>query len=130
MLRILSRFDLAKTILGVSCSSKHRLKCRGLKQAGKREDLLARVSDSLKNGNHHILAFSINNGKWLETKLLRERNAKSLKSRTQTVTDVPQIPKTGYIGRYSHPSQDLPSLFNYGHVYHMLLNRCRLCQGN
>ena len=31
---------------------KRWLKCRGLKQAGKREDLLARVKDSLTSGNH------------------------------------------------------------------------------
>ena len=32
------------------------LKCRRLKQAGKREDLLgAHVNDCLKSGNHHIL---------------------------------------------------------------------------
>ena len=42
---------------------KRWLNCRGLKQAGKREDLLARVNDSLKSGNHHILDPCIDNGK-------------------------------------------------------------------
>ena len=32
--------------------------------------------------------------------------------------DVPLIPKTGW---KAFPSQDLPSLFNYGHVYHYAL---------
>ena len=31
------------------------LKCRGLKQAGKREELLTRVKDCVNGGNHYIL---------------------------------------------------------------------------
>ena len=34
------------------------------------------------------------------------------------MSDVPLIPKTGW---KAFPSQDLPSLFNYGHVYHYAL---------
>ena len=64
---------------------KRWLKCRGLKQAGKREDLLARVKDSLTSGNHQILDSSIDNGKWLETKILREKNAESLQPLRKTV---------------------------------------------
>ena len=45
---------------------KRWLKCRGSKQTGKREDLLARVNDCLKSGNSHILDSCIDNGKWLE----------------------------------------------------------------
>ena len=45
---------------------KRWLKCWGLKQAGKRSDLLASMSlwfDSLTFGNHHILDLSIDDGK-------------------------------------------------------------------
>ena len=98
---------------------KRWLKCRGIKQTGKREDLLARVNDCLKSGNSHILDSCIDNGKWLEAKILRERNAESLTSSTNTVNDVPvTVPQTGW---KAFPSQDLPSLFNYGHVYHYAL---------
>ena len=94
------------------------MKCRGLKQAGKREDLLARVKDNVKSGNHQILDSSIDNGKWLETKILRQKNAESLQPSSTVVSDVPLILKTGW---KAFPSQDLPSLFNYGHVYHYTL---------
>ena len=69
---------------------KRLLKCRGIKQTGKREDLLAHVNDCLtcKNRNSHILDSCIDNGIWLEAKILRERNAESLTSSTKTVNDV------------------------------------------
>ena len=97
---------------------KRWLKCRGLKQSGKREDLLARVNDSLKSGNHHILDPGIHNGKWLEAKILRNRKPESLETSIKNVPDVQLIPKTGW---KAFPSQELPSLFNYGHVYHYAL---------
>ena len=75
---------------------KRWLKCRGLKQAGKREDLLARVNDCLKSGRHHILDPSIDNGKWLEVKILRDRNDESFKTSAKALSDVPPIPKTGW----------------------------------
>ena len=34
---------------------KRWLKCRGLKLSGKRDELLKRVSDFIKSGNHHTL---------------------------------------------------------------------------
>ena len=34
---------------------KRWLKCRGLKLSGKRDELLKRVSDCIKSGNHHTL---------------------------------------------------------------------------
>ena len=98
------------------------LKCRRLKQAGKREDMLgAHVNDCLKSGNHHILDPGIDNGKWLEVNILRNRKPESLEASIKTVHDVPLIPKTGW---KAFPSQDLPSLFNYGHVYHYVY-QCR-----
>lgn len=60
------------------------------------------------NHVHHILNPSIDNGKWLETKILKERNA-------AISTDIKNS------GWKPFPSQDIPSLFNYGHVYHYAL---------
>ena len=54
---------------------KRRLKCRGLKLSGKRDELLKRVSDCIKSGNHHMLDPSINDGKCFSAKVLKE-NAK------------------------------------------------------
>ena len=55
---------------------KRRLKCRGLTLSGKRDELLKRVSDCIKSGNHHTFDPSIDDGgKWFSAKVLRE-NAK------------------------------------------------------
>ena len=54
---------------------KRWLKCRGLKLSGKRDELLKRVSDCIKSGNHHTLDPSIDDGKWFSAKVLKE-NAK------------------------------------------------------
>ena len=54
---------------------KRRLKCRGLKLSGKRDEPLKRVSDCIKSGNHHTFDPSIDDGKWFSAKVLRE-NAK------------------------------------------------------
>ena len=51
---------------------KRRLKCRGLKLSGKRDELLKRVSDCIKSGNHHTFDPSIDDGKWFSAKVLRE----------------------------------------------------------
>ena len=42
---------------------RRRLKCRGLKLSGKRDELLKCVSDCIKSGNHHTLDPSIDDGK-------------------------------------------------------------------
>ena len=54
---------------------KRRLKCRVLKLSRKRDELLKRVSDCIKSGNHHTFDPSIDDGKWFSAKDLRE-NAK------------------------------------------------------
>ena len=48
------------------------MKCRGLKLNGKRDELLKRVRDCLKSGNHHTLYPSTDNGKWLPRKFLKK----------------------------------------------------------
>ena len=51
------------------CQLKRWLKCRGLKLSGKRDELLKRVSDSIKSGNHDTLDPSIDDGKWFSAKV-------------------------------------------------------------
>ena len=51
---------------------KRWLKCRGLKIGEKWEKLTSCVSDCIKNGDHHILDVSIDQGKWFGTKVLKE----------------------------------------------------------
>ena len=75
------------------------------------------MNDCLKSGNHHILDPGIDNGQWLEEKILRNRKPESLEAIIETVPDVLLIPKTG---RKTFPSQDLSSLFNHRHVYHFV----------
>ena len=42
---------------------KRWFKCRGLKQSGKRSELVKRVRDCIFSGNHRILDVSIDDGK-------------------------------------------------------------------
>ena len=55
---------------------KRCLKCRGLKLNGKRDELLKRVSNCVKSGNHHTLDPSIENGKWFAAKIWQQMRQK------------------------------------------------------
>lgn len=94
---------------------KRWLKCRGLKQSGKRSELISRVSDCIKAGNHRTLDVGIDEGKWFAAKVLKENSRINV---SNNVLDIPIIPKTGWC---AFQSKDIPSLFNYGHIYHYAL---------
>ena len=94
---------------------KRWLKCRGLKLNGKRDELLKRVSDCLKSEDHHTLDPSIDNGKWFAAKILKESSEKQADC---PLNSLPIIPSTGW---RVFPSQNIPSLFNYGHVHYYVL---------
>ena len=47
-------------------------KCRGLKQSGKREEIVQRVASCLQGPNHRVLDVSIDGGKWFAAKVLKE----------------------------------------------------------
>ena len=94
---------------------KRWLKCRGLKLSGKRDDLVKRVSDCIKCGNHHTLDASIDNGKWFAAKVLKE--SPQIQATGSSIS-LPFIPSTGW---RDFPSHCIPSLFNYGHVYYYAL---------
>ena len=51
---------------------KRWLKCRGLKQSGKREGIVQRVASCLQGPNHRVLDVSIDGGKWFAAKVLKE----------------------------------------------------------
>ena len=55
---------------------KRRLKCRGLKLNRKRDELLKRVSNCVKSGNHHTVDPSIENGKWFAAKIWQQLRQK------------------------------------------------------
>ena len=72
---------------------KRWLKCRGLKLSGKRDELLKRVSDCIKSGNHHTLDPSIDDGKLFSAKVLKE-NAKL--QANCSLSSLPFVPSTGW----------------------------------
>ena len=86
---------------------KRWLKCRGLKLSGERADLISRVGDCLKSGNHYVLDSSIDEGKWLQAKILKENKLNRIHLNDLTV---PETLKSGW---KVFPSQDILSLFNY-----------------
>ena len=93
---------------------KRWLKCRGLKQSGKREELITRVKDCIASGNHYLIDASIDDGKWLKAKEDRENKSCS-NAKTSLLTAPPE--KNWRL----FPSKDIPPFFNYGHVYHYAL---------
>ena len=97
---------------------KRWLKCRGLKQTGKRTEIVQRVADCLKGPNHRVLDVSIDGGKWFAAKVLKENEELKGKADFGGRVDAPVIPDAGW---RLFPSQDIPVMFNYGHVYHYAL---------
>ena len=97
---------------------KRWLKCRGMKLNGKRDELVTRVSDSIKKGSHRVLDVSFDQGKWF-AKVMKENQevivGKSIKSK---LSFVPTVPVSGW---RTFQSQDIPVLFNYGHIYYYAL---------
>ena len=93
---------------------KRWLKCRGLKQSGKRQELITRVKDCIVSGNQHLLDPGIDDGKWLKAKEDRENGCSLAKNKSL----VPDPPEKNW---RTFPSNNIPSLYNYGHVYHYAL---------
>ena len=83
---------------------KRWLKCRGLKLSGKRDELLKRVSDCIKSGNHHTLDPSIDDGKWFSAKVLKE-NAKL--QANCSLSSLPFVPSTGWRAGVAYSQQTL-----------------------
>ena len=94
---------------------KRWLRCRGLKLSGKRDELVERVRDCIKSGDHRKLDPSIDNSKWFAAKVLKES---SDLQENGNLTSPPFIPSTG---RRAFPSNNIPFLFNNGHVHYYAL---------
>ena len=88
---------------------------QGSKTERQTDDLVKRLRDCVNSGNHHTLDPSIDNGKWLASKILKERSDVQGKC---SVNAVPFIPSSGW---RVFPSHNIPSLFNYGHVHYYAL---------
>uniref|UniRef100_A0A8W8MG68 SAP domain-containing protein n=1 Tax=Magallana gigas TaxID=29159 RepID=A0A8W8MG68_MAGGI len=85
---------------------KRWLKCRGLTTSGKRKDLIERCENAVKACAE--IDPKIDEGKWYEIK----------KEPTKPSNQVPYIPISGW---HSFPSKALPKHFNYGNIYHYLV---------
>ena len=83
---------------------KRWLKCRGLKLSGKRDELLKRVSDCIKSGNHHTLDPNIDDGKWFSAKVLKE-NAKL--QANCSLSSLPFVPSTGWRALPTKPNNGI-----------------------
>ena len=95
-----------------------RYYCRGLKQSGKREEIVQRVASCLQDPNHRVLNVSIDCRKWFAAKVLKENEELKGRETFNEKVAVPIVPEKRWC---SFPSQDIPSLFNYGHIYHYAL---------
>ena len=106
---------------------KRWLKCRGLKQTGKRQVLVQRVSDCIKSGNHRSLDVSIDGGKWLAAKIMgTNASPQSTVPKTDSKNkqgiatgNTPVLPVPADWNKFQ--SKDIPPYFKYGHIYHYSL---------
>jgi len=105
---------------------KRWLKCRGLKQSGKRGELIERVSDCISSGNHKVLDSSIDAGKWIALKVIKENN-EAQNNVKQATSDVPIAPSAGW---NNFQSKDIPPYFNYGHIHHYALESVKTIISN
>ena len=97
---------------------KRWLECHGLKQTGKKQCLidLDRVKNAIAAKTN--VDPKIDNGKWYEMK-----SSKSLVGLAQSSKDhqSPRSTPTVTAPWKPFPSLDIPSMFNYGHIYHYLV---------
>ena len=93
---------------------KRWLKCRGLKQSGKIEEIVQCVASCLQGQNHCVLDVSTDGGKWFAANVLKENEELKGRETFNEKVGVPIVPEKGW---RSFPSQDIPSLFNNEHIY-------------
>ena len=86
------------------------LECHGLKKSGKKDELVTRVQNSLCLGLP--VDPKVDGGKWYNIKATSATNNDLQHSTEQA------LPSSGW---KSFPSRNLPENFNYGHVYHYLV---------
>ena len=86
-----------------------------LKIRCKRKDLAQQVTDCVRSRNYHTLDPAIDHGKWFAAKALQEN------SDVKTISGSISIPCILLIGWCVFLSQNIPLLFNYGHVHNYTL---------
>lgn len=69
----------------------------------------------MRSRNYHTLDLGIDHGKWFAAKVLQENSV--VKTNSGSIS-IQCIPSTGW---RVFPSQNIPSLFNYGHVHYYAL---------
>ncbi|KAK3921527.1 Myocardin-related transcription factor A [Frankliniella fusca] len=90
------------------------LRCRGLTVGGTKSELIERfLKRSANKKLCHILDPGFENGKWLELK-----RQKLLRAANVNVPQKPILPVTGWM---SFPSNDIPTMFNEGHIMHYIV---------
>ena len=83
------------------------------------------VASCLQGPNHHVFDVSIDGGKWFAAKVLKENEELKGRETLNEQVAVPIVPEKGW---RSFPSQDIPSLFIYGHIYHYPLESIQTVQ--
>ncbi|KAK3928981.1 Ubiquitin carboxyl-terminal hydrolase 36 [Frankliniella fusca] len=97
---------------------KRWLMCRGLPQNGKKEDLVERIALVIGKGKSHILDPKIDKGKWYQAKADAQATDRRLELiSSQSFIATQQGIKFPSKGWKPFPSADIPSMFNYGHIY-------------
>ncbi|CAC5378406.1 unnamed protein product [Mytilus coruscus] len=91
---------------------KRWLECRGLKTGGNKSDLVQRCKDAVKAGKSEDIDIAIDGGKWCDVKAAKTKKDPSLSLQLL----IPPV-----LGWKPFPSRQIPANFNYGHIYHYLL---------
>ena len=92
------------------------LACHGQKKTGKKQELIERVRGCMKINTKVVL--SIDDGKWYNIKK-QNSDAQSTAAASKVAKPMAlQLPCSGW---KQFPSINVPALFNYGHVYHYLV---------
>ena len=89
---------------------KRWLKCHGLKRCGKKQELVVRVCDALRVGTKVDPA--VDSGKWYDLK-------KAKLTPTADSQVCPVFPSDGW---NMFPHNNIPNMYNYGHLYHWLVD--------
>jgi hypothetical protein len=87
---------------------KRWLECHGEKRSGKRQELVDRVKGCI--ALKIKVDPKVDGGKWYE-----------IKTKSQTSSDIESSSKFPESGWKTFPSRNIPVMFNYGYVYHHLV---------
>ena len=90
-------------------------KVQGLEIKRKKRRACGTCEGLHESGDHHKLDPSIDNDKWFATKVVKES---SDLQENRNFTSPPFIPSTGW---RAFPPNNIPTLFNYGHVNYYAL---------